>query len=109
MMSLKNITFYRLFTACLINARSVCNKTLAIKDLIVDYKIDLMGITETWLRADGSDVISGELCPNGYRFVHSPRSSGIGGGVGILFKSSFCTKTRISDHSFNSLILSVWT
>ena len=61
-----------------------------------------MGITETWLRADGSDVISGELCPNGYRFVHLPRSSSIGGGVGILFKSSFCTKTRISDHSFNS-------
>ena len=61
-----------------------------------------MGITETWPRADGSDVISGEPCPNGYRFAHLPRSLGIGGGVGMLFKSSFCTKTRISDHSFNS-------
>lgn len=54
-------TFNRLFTACLINARSVCNKTLIIKDLVVDYKIDLMGITVTWLRPDGSDVIIGEL------------------------------------------------
>ena len=72
----KKYAFNRLFTACLINARSVCNKTLTIKDLIVDYKIDLMGITETWPRVDGSDVISGEPCPNGYRFAHLPRSLG---------------------------------
>ena len=70
------------FTSCLMNARSLCNKTLIVKDFVVDYKVDLLGITETWLHVEGSEVTIGELCPNGYRLLHSPRSAGRGGGVG---------------------------
>jgi len=95
-------TYENQFAACLINARSVCNKTLIIKDLVVDYKVDLLGITETWLRSEGCDVITGELCPSGYRFVHTPRLSGTGGGVGLLYKSTISNKTRVNEHSFRS-------
>ncbi|CAB4003012.1 Hypothetical predicted protein, partial [Paramuricea clavata] len=51
------------FISSVINARSVCNKTLLIKDLVVDKRIDLLGITETWLHQEGDDSIIGDLCP----------------------------------------------
>ena len=38
---------------CLLNARSINNKALFIKDYVVDHQIDLLGITETWTKSDG--------------------------------------------------------
>ena len=97
-----NSRFCKNFTSCLLNARSVCNKTLVIKDFVVDHAVDLLGITETWLHLKGDDVTMGELCPSGYRFIHTPRLVGTGGGVGLLYKQGFCTKTRMCQHSFRS-------
>ena len=48
------------------------------------------------------DVTTGELCPSGYRFVHTPRPVGTGGAVGLLYKQGCCTKTRMCQHSFRS-------
>ena len=87
-----NSRFCKNFTSCLLNATSVCNKILVIKDFVVDHAVDLLGITETWLHLKRDDVTIGELCPSGYRFVHSPRPTGTGGGVGLLYKQGFCTK-----------------
>ena len=44
----------------------------------------------------------GELCPNDYRLLHSPRSAGRGGGVGLLYKQGIGSKTRLFEHSFTS-------
>ena len=90
------------FTSCLLNARSVRNKTLVIKNFVVDYAVDLLDIMETWLHLKGDDVTIGELCPSGYSFVHTPRQAGTGGGVGLLYKQGLCTKTRMCQHSFRS-------
>ena len=87
---------------CLLNARSVCNKTLVIKDFVVECAIDLLGITETWLHLKGDKVTIGELCPSGYRFVHTPRPVGTSGGVGFLYKQGFRTNTRACEHSYRS-------
>ena len=97
-----NSRFCKNFTSCLLNARSVCSKTLAIKVFVVDHAVDLLGITETWLHPKGDDATIGELCPSGYRFVHTLRLVGTGGGVGLLHKQGFCTKTRMCQHSFRS-------
>ena len=49
--------------------------------------IDILALTETWLRPGNCDDLEvGILCPNGYRFLHAPRTHGRGGGVGLLFK-----------------------
>ena len=37
---------------CLLNARSINNKALFIKDYVVDHQIDILGITETWTKSD---------------------------------------------------------
>ena len=64
------------FMFSLINARSVSNKALPIKDLVVDRAVDILAITETWLHCRGDDAVIGELCPSSYSFLHNPRSSG---------------------------------
>lgn len=73
------------------------------KDFVVDYKVDLLGITETWLHMKGSEVTVGELCPNAYRSVlHTPRLAGRGGGVRLLYKQCIGSKTRLCEYSFTS-------
>ena len=64
--------------------------------------MDLLGITETLLHVDCCDTTIGELCPSGYRFLHTPRMIDRGGGVGILYKQGISTKIRLCEHSFMS-------
>ena len=79
---------------CLLNVRSINNKAMAVKDLVIDHDVDILVMTETWLRSlrAGNHVdlviMMGTLCPNGYRFLHVPRPQGRGGGVGLLFEDS---------------------
>ena len=47
----------------MINARSVGNKALEFKDMVVDNSVDRLAITETIMKQCGNDVITGELCP----------------------------------------------
>ena len=90
----------------LLNARSVKNKRLLIKDWVVDNSIDILALTETWVQPDNKDDhIIGELTPTGYSFCHSPRQTR-GGGVGILIKDSFqnfhISRSTISTHPFQT-------
>ena len=43
---------------CLFNAKPTNNKTLQIKDHVVDERVDLLVITETWLKPDESSDFS---------------------------------------------------
>ena len=87
----------------LLNARSVKNKRLLIKDWVVDNNIDILALTETWLQPDNKDDhIIGELTPTCYSFYHSPRQTR-GGGVGILIKDGFdISRPTISTHQFQT-------
>ena len=82
---------------CLMNTRSVRNKTMVVKDFAVDHDVDILALTETWLRPGNIDDIDvGALCPTGCRFLHVPRSQGRGGGVGVLFKDSLDVNTSVT-------------
>ena len=49
---------------CLLNARSINNKALFIKDYVVDHQIDILGTTETWTKSDGeSNRVVNKLSP----------------------------------------------
>lgn len=51
---------------CLINTRSVRNKAMVVKDFAVDNDVDILALTETWLRPGNIDDIDvGTLCPTG--------------------------------------------
>ena len=83
----------------LINARSVCNKITYLRDYIDSRDLDIIGFVETWLVKDNmADVTL--LTKPGYEMVHFPRLDRRGGGVGIMYKSTFShisTKQIISE------------
>ena len=65
----------------------------------MDNKIDILAITETWLKSDDDCYFTiRDICPQDYVFNHIPRTTGTGGGVGLLFKKNLKIKklqTRI--------------
>lgn len=51
---------------CLLNSRSVKNKSADIFDYVCECKVDLVAVTETWLGCN-DDAVRAELCPEGYK------------------------------------------
>lgn len=79
-------------TFSLWNVRSLNNKAAQVNEYIVDNKIDIMALTETWLSSDDvNGPVIAEATPRGYTLRHVPRG-GRGGGVGIKFKTSLKLK-----------------
>jgi len=99
-------TNHKLVDVALLNSRSVKNKAHIIKDFVVDHNIDLLAITETWLRPNETDEqVINEICPAGYNLLHVPRESR-GGGVGLMHKKCFKIMKRPLDGlSFTSFEL----
>ena len=76
----------------LLNVRSLSNKASQVNEYIVDNKIDVMALTETWLLpSDLHGPVINEAIPRGYDFRHVSRG-GRGGGVGVIFKKSLKPK-----------------
>ena len=77
------------------NARSLINKISAVSSSILDNKLDIYVITETWTKTD-ADPIVGEIHSSlgGYTFLHCPRQGRRGGGAGIVARSSLNVKLR---------------
>jgi len=70
-------------------------------DHVLEYDVDVMLITETWLFND-DQVVIGECTPPGYAFLNFPRGSVThGGGIGILFKKTL--KLCSTPSGFNSV------
>ena len=88
---------------CLLNARSINNKSLAIKDFVVDKCIDVLAITETWLNGTASDDVAiNNICPTGFLMHHEPRLSSKGGGIALVFKKHYKMKKGVLDFSYRS-------
>ena len=75
------------------NAQSISptlkhDKPLEIQQFISDNNIDILAISETWLKPDSLPATINSLLLDGYSFEHQPRPSGRGGGVGYIYRSS---------------------
>ena len=72
---------------CLFNARSVgtSRRRSDISTFIQDNNIDIMLLTETWLRPAGDEAKIADLAPPGYSVFSFPRSWGSAKGGGIHF------------------------
>lgn len=80
---------------CLLNTRSVGNKAAVVRDYVIEHDIDVLCITETWLKPGDSDAPKiGELTPEGFKLPHEPREKKKGGGVGILHRCNCDVKTK---------------
>jgi hypothetical protein len=73
---------------CLVNTRSIRNKTADFTEFISDNDIDLCMVSETWLKAE-DDAKRSECQMDGYIFHDQPRNkSNFGGGTAILYKAN---------------------
>ena len=66
-----------------LNAQSVCNKSVAIRDLIIDQSIDILCLNETWLNENYTPIIQ-SLVPDTHKLFQNPRLQGRGGGVAVI-------------------------
>ena len=66
--------------------------------MIVERDLDVLCLTETWLREEGDDVSIGEMTPPGFSFLHRPRVSE---EVVVLLSSS----DNISMYDYSSIVL----
>ena len=95
-----------LVSFCLINARSICNKTLLIRDFIDDRSLDIIGFVETWF-TDSSTVDIATLTKPGYELAHFPRLNRRGGGCGLMYKSTLTlvSSKQIQSEAFEGMIV----
>lgn len=78
------------------NVCSLSNKFTSVAELIVDRRLDLLAVTETW-HGDSDDVALRRSAPPGYRVIDvaRPRSSPHEqphGGVALIFRDHFVAK-----------------
>ena len=76
------------------NAHSINKKAAPICDLVISKQIDILTLTETWLTETTNDTTIAEILNTlqDYEFLHLPRSTGRGGGVGVLLRKGFNIK-----------------
>ena len=80
-----------------LNPWSIANKTTSIFDFIESNKLDLLAVSESWLRGDGSvrpqRMTKHEMIPLSHQILHIPRPGDRkGGGIALLFKKAFQAK-----------------
>ena len=74
------------------NIGSLKNKTIGLHDYILDKKLDVLVLTETWLFKDEQEnlIYRAELLPNNYTIMHVPRTNGqTGGGIAVIYRDNF--------------------
>ena len=79
--------FQSSLSLCLLNTRSIRNKTAMLVDYLCDLKADLYAITETWL-TEKDAAVRAELALDGYNFVDHPRVGRCGGGTGLIYRDT---------------------
>ena len=81
-----------------LNPWSIVNKTAAIKDLIVSNHLDILAISESWLRAKDDSkperIYHHELLPKSHHMIHMSRPTGRGGGIAIIHNKSIKVKVH---------------
>lgn len=84
-----------------VNIQSVGNKTIEIRELIVEKSFDVLAIAETWLGVNDKAKIH-DMTPSTHTFLHVPRANRRGGGVGIFINNEFQQIKLLAPQTFNT-------
>ena len=72
-----------------VNVRSIRQKSASFSDLVTTKSLDVVAITETWLKAKETSAALADITPQGYSLIHKPRRGKQGGGVAIMTNNKF--------------------
>ena len=72
--------------ACLLNAWSLPNKTSAFSNFVSSNDLDIIGVTETWLRLLDTQGLMDEKTTAGFQLHHVPRRNKKG-GAGVFVRN----------------------
>ena len=101
----------RSLNGCLLNIRSIRNKSASFLEFVKDNNADLIAVTETWLRPEDTEGFISSITPPGYKFTHVPRNVKKGGGVGFFIKEdlSFEQVSKNNCQAFESISIQIST
>ncbi len=91
-----------------LNIRFLSTKALFVNDMITHHKLDVLCLTETWLKPD-EYIILNESAPQDYCYKHEPRPKGKGGDVATIYSNtlSISQKTGFKYNSFEVMVLHI--
>ena len=74
-----------------LNIRSIRSfqKSSSLHNYLADHPTEILSLNETWLQPTDSDNFVSSLAPPGYSILHSPRLTGQGGGLALIFVHSW--------------------
>jgi endonuclease/exonuclease/phosphatase family metal-dependent hydrolase len=106
---------------CTLNIRSLLNPvhSAAVIDICNSYSVDILALTETWIRPSSTAAELGDATPSGYSLLSKPRPtsttnarSNVGGGVAFIYREnlSVASSTPLPEFgSFECIALTVST
>ena len=99
----------RYISGCLLNIRSVRNKSAAFAEFVNENNTDLFGVTETWLKPDDTESFISSITPPGFNFTHIPRYGKKGGGVGFFIRENLDFKllSTLSFQTFENISIQI--
>ena len=80
-----------------LNIRSVRYKMMSICEILIEYSLDILCLTETWLHDSDLPVISAGL-PKTHTIYHTPRTIETGtrgGGVAVIYPLALSSMRHI--------------
>ena len=95
-----------IFATC--NIQSLCYKELQVSQLISDYSLDFIVLTETWLNANHNQWKDTTVLNNNQLRLHrADCGKGKGGGLALIYKSHYPIR-NISSGSRSSFEYACW-
>ena len=98
----------RSHNGCLLNIRSIRNKSAFFLEFVKDNNADLIAVTETWLRPEDTEGFISSITPPGYKFTHVPRDFKKGVGVGFFIKEDLSFE-KVNCQTFESTSIQIST
>ena len=78
------------------------NKSTELQVKLVQNRIDICSLIETWIR-DGDTAAEIQICPPGYKVISVPRSNRQGGGIAL------CIETPSSYKEVTPITMQQWS